>query len=409
MVAHYRTPLTLSGSVTIAASTTRYMPLCSTRADWAMTTEVGFVCQTAGFLKNLRFYLSANGATARVLTVRVNGADTALTVTAGASTTGWFENTADTIEVAAGDILSVSLATGSANSMTIENTVCDFMAQAATNLLGCYISSGGTMNSDRYGRLCGFGAIGGTSDFTTRQTLPIDCTFKNLFTVVATNSGSNDTNVYLRKNATNTALTHVVTTAVDTFADTINTVAFTAGDDGQVFYDESGVSNFTFNLFGMETYTSSGSVPILAGQIGGTMGGAATRYVSPAGNANNETTEADAEIVMRGSGTIRNLYTYITTNTVTVNCVVTIRKNGADTAVTFTIGASGTGAFSDTTHSFTYADGDTICISMVTSGGSGSLTFPWFSWELDPDSEDISLGGGIVIPVFMHQYRQRSA
>ena len=81
------------------------------------------------------------------------------------------------------------------------------------------------------------------------------------------------------------------------------------------------------------------------------------------------TPEARVSNVMTKAGTISSLY--ITTSTAqpaSGSMVCTVRKNGANTAVTLTIAASAAaGTFSDTTNSFTFVAGDLISIGFNNS------------------------------------------
>lgn len=103
----------------------------------------------------------------------------------------------------------------------------------------------------------------------------------------------------------------------------------------------------------------------------------ATRYLSLIGfngvAAAYATTEAWAEFKLRTAATLRKFYVTVNSNARGTATVLTLRKNGADTSVTVSIGAGVTGVVSDTTNSATYADGDTACFSYVTSTGTGNL------------------------------------
>lgn len=397
MVTVYRIPQAAGGSATLSTSNTFYIPVGQTYAIFSQTTyaNAATTVQTAGYIKNLRCYVSANAATARTMTLYKNGSPTALTLTIGASATGAFEDSTNMVTVSAGDTLAIGIVMNAATSITIKSVTCDFLATDATVLLSSLSASTQAVNADRYTRPNGITGLSTADDGVTNMVVPTAATFKNIQVYAATNTGTNNTDFYLRKNMTNSALVTTVTTATGLFADTVNTVSVAQGDTVNYFFDELGTSNFAMTRFGSEANSSTGKGFVFSAQVGGTIGSGATRYRGVSGYSMVETTEAPAEIVLRGTGTIRKMYTNITGNSLVGTCDFTMRKNNADTALTFQVLAAGTGSYSDTTNSFTYADGDRICIKSVTSAGTGTLTVPWFSFEIEPDAEIINppMGG----------------
>ena len=83
--------------------------------------------------------------------------------------------------------------------------------------------------------------------------------------------------------------------------------------------------------------------------------------------------------------TAKNLYVYLrTAQTATGNIVITLRKNGADTALTVTIAA---GALGGTTHtdlvnSVAFVAGDLISFSLVNNGTATSGAIPSISFQI---------------------------
>ena len=106
-----------------------------------------------------------------------------------------------------------------------------------------------------------------------------------------------------------------------------------------------------------------------------------TRYISPNGGTPNAT-EANQQIVMTGSGILRNFYINVNSNDVDATSIFTVRKNSTNTALTVSYEASATGSQNDITHSGVYIAGDKISIagSMGATGGTG---MNGISWGLD--------------------------
>lgn len=112
-----------------------------------------------------------------------------------------------------------------------------------------------------------------------------------------------------------------------------------------------------------------------------------TVYASPGTTSGlTATTEGAVSFPVTRAGTIRNLYvrTGTTAKVNTPATVITIRKNGVDTAVTVTMTQTTSTTTSDTTHSFTVIAGDLITLSFVTTGAAAvSTSIAGVSFELD--------------------------
>jgi len=100
------------------------------------------------------------------------------------------------------------------------------------------------------------------------------------------------------------------------------------------------------------------------GRSSATIAASTTNYLS---TRSVEATEALGQMVISSATTLRNLYVATsTTQGALGSLVITIRKNGAATALTVTIAAgTAAGVFSDTTHSVTFAAGDLISAQVV--------------------------------------------
>ena len=77
------------------------------------------------------------------------------------------------------------------------------------------------------------------------------------------------------------------------------------------------------------------------------------------------------------AATISNLYvtTGSTAQSSTGNCVITVRKNFANTTLTVTIPASGIGKYQDTVHTVSFAKFDTITTEFVNNATTVSTAF----------------------------------
>lgn len=87
-----------------------------------------------------------------------------------------------------------------------------------------------------------------------------------------------------------------------------------------------------------------------------------------------QTTEVDAQFAMPRAGKINGLSLRVFTNTLNGVTVVTLRVNGAPTALTFNVGAGVTGFFTLATQEVAVAEGDLISVDIdASAAGSGAL------------------------------------
>lgn len=121
-------------------------------------------------------------------------------------------------------------------------------------------------------------------------------------------------------------------------------------------------------------------------------------------------TEADVKTRFRQSGIIRNLYVRVTANARANSSTVTMRQNGANTALTVSIGATTTGDFEDLTDNISVAADDDI--NFATTLGINDAVLTLKSWNTsfvtqnnigvgmlaggssDDVNGDINIGGG---------------
>ena len=93
----------------------------------------------------------------------------------------------------------------------------------------------------------------------------------------------------------------------------------------------------------------------------------ATHNMAPRGHDGAaNTTEANAQSLIRQSYTAKNLYCYVTTYTGTISTVLTGRDSGANGALTLT--PTFVGVWEDTTNTMTLATGDLFNTQMVATG-----------------------------------------
>lgn len=115
---------------------------------------------------------------------------------------------------------------------------------------------------------------------------------------------------------------------------------------------------------------------------------AAIRYLNPAGGLANLSVEGSAELPCREAGTFSNMQMYLPSNTASVTTVVTLRKSGAGTAVTFSVGPDLAGLFEDNVNTASFANTDTFCIevNVPTEAGSNFFNIHTVALTFTPDN-----------------------
>ena len=129
------------------------------------------------------------------------------------------------------------------------------------------------------------------------------------------------------------------------------------------------ITNTTVSAIGASNFGTA-----LATSLGGnTIAISSTLYINPAqSTAQANATENLRQLVMPRAGRIKNLYVQtLTAQGAGGSLVFTVRKNGVDTAITFTLAANAAAATtSDTTHTADFAVGDLLSIKVVNNDGA---------------------------------------
>lgn len=409
MTDYYRIPSVLGASLNFGVNGTAYAAFFT--ADYgsiANTTEANVQVkhQIASKLKNLRLYVSSNNATVTTtVKIRINGADGQNSVSISSGATGWFEDTTNTDTTSAGDKICYSLSKADANTVVIKNLVTDVLATSAYQK-GGYYTGGSTLSTASTTRYFPFGGSvdSATEGINQKRRIRSSCTGKNLQVYVSSNPRSTTTTVRSRVNgADGNQVISISASATGWFEDTSNTDTLAQDDDYCASITTGTGSGSLVVQHVSADIQGTTSTSIAAGPSGGTLSTNQTRYWSPTGGMADtaESTEANASIKFRGTGTISKLAVGASANSSNQTTTFTARKNSADQSPTCTIAASTTGFGSDNSNSFTYADGDLLAVKGVrASGGTGTIATTWIAFELAPDAESIGGGGGTFTPYY---------
>lgn len=124
---------------TQARNTTRYYAFCGYFDALTAEANTKFKMPVGGFTaKNLSVNVTTNSiSSASTFVLRVNGANSALTIPITASTTGWFEDTTHSVTINEGDDLDFALVSGTGSgsqTMTIKTYAVHLEASGVRNL-----------------------------------------------------------------------------------------------------------------------------------------------------------------------------------------------------------------------------------------------------------------------------------
>lgn len=208
----------------------------------------------------------------------------------------------------------------------------------------------------------------------------------NLPTASASNRGalsSADWSTFNSKQATLVSGTNIKT---------INSTSLVGS--GDVAVQPTLVSGTNIKTINGTSILGSGNIPIattdstvFASNPNNTQGANSTAYWAISGSLGPSSTENFRNIIMPVAGTLRNLYIRNgSAQSATGSMTFTLRKNGADTAITITFTNADGGATtkSDTTNTVSVAVGDLICIKGVNAApSSASGNFVSFSLLLE--------------------------
>jgi hypothetical protein len=142
---------------------------------------------------------------------------------------------------------------------------------------------------------------------------------------------------------------------------------------------KTGGTSTQFLMADGTTSVQSNPFPLFGAAMGGVVAGVVTRYFAFLSLAQNAA-ENQRQIVVPYAVTFKNFFCFFGVGggqPATGSLVLTIRKNGVDTAITITIPAgSSIGTYSDTTNSVSFVAGDLISVKAVNNAllPSGNLT-----------------------------------
>jgi hypothetical protein len=311
------------------------------------------------------------------VTTRKNNADTSQVATITASTTGTYTDLSNTVSATAGDKLSYKLVVGSTSgAFTAPSTTVNLESASQSASFWSALTDASTSNggATRYWNLTGDLNVV-TNENTAQSYAPVAGTVSNLRAYV-TAARATDTTLKSRVSTADGAMSVTLTASTTgAFEDTTNSDTVAIGDLlCAATVTGIGADTLTIsNLSVLYTPSTAGASALGSGAASATLTSGATRYYPPLGNMQALTNEAQVQQITPYAGTASYMAVVASANLSTTTATMVLRKNGASTAVTFSIAGAATGSFADTTNSVSVSAADLLAIQG--SGSDGTITF----------------------------------
>ena len=348
-----KSQLSCTGAAATASGATQYYQLGSGRLNrivGAAEAQLQRPVNKAGTLRNFYFRSPTNTTSvSTTVTLRVNGADSALTFSVGAGATGEFRDFTNTVTIASGDEVSVQLVVA-AGTGTITTEVMSVDFDAADGTTYCFSTMDGRNHAiasgTRYLTLGGSGASDVTEADVSQEINTVG-TLKHLYVYVSANARTTTTTIGVRVNGANG--NNVVTigagaTGVFEYTSTGDTVA--VGDQCNLYITTgTGTETLTYTIMSVAFESANNTFLNFMGNGGG-VSFAATRYAGFGfGDSIESTTEADRTAEATIPFSVSNIWIYVVSNTVASVSTWGARLGGAALNNTISVGSSATGEF----------------------------------------------------------------
>lgn len=374
----------------LGSGATRYFPAI-TGGLYAGTAQVNTqkTWRTAGVASNLGIQIAVNSRTTNSsITLMINGSASALTKSITALTTGWFEDNVNTASIAAGDEVNIGVVGGTGGS-ALGWKLMSWVFEATSNTVQVLGHSSGvtlsSASSTNYQQFSGKPSSYGSTESITQIAVPVAGTLKNLCLYISANARTTDTVLRSRINGGfgNMTITVAGGTTGVFVEDTSNTDTIAAGN--LINYSATtgtGSEAMVIQVGAVEFENTAGKSFISGGRGAGvTIHATDTCYIGLAGedvaSPVSGATEANVATEAQFTGTLSGLWAHISAFSGAGTGTITLRKNYADTALVLSF--TGTGTFTDTTHSVDVVATDMLDYKFVAPSGLTSYAVSHWS------------------------------
>jgi hypothetical protein len=334
--------------------------------------------------------ISAGTGTLRTRKGAANGGQS-LSITG----TGTFEDTSGTDSVVSGNLLNYQVVGATTGSFTF-TLISVLLEHASSDIpieIGGSTTTGIATSTTTFTPILAPLAAASTTESTQQATARVSGTLANARGYLLTNPTAVVT-ATVRKNTADT--TQAISWASGITGGVITagaTVAFASGDVLDWSINNASSMN-TASITQLQVDT--GSTGFWAGASGGgSLGVSLTRYYGW-GLVTPSATEADTQLKMRAALTAHNLFARSSTNSISATSTVTVRQNGAGTALTVSFPSNTSGTQEETTNSISLVATDLVGAQVVTGGTGTAFGVSIVSIQFDQPSgtnTNVSLAG----------------
>ena len=378
-------------------SATRYAAIGDTEAVWRNTNETvtEIVCRSAGTAETLVAQVRTNPrTTTSTITLRVNSADSALSVAIGSGVTGTISDSGS-VSIADGDTYNLSRTHGTGGGSMVTDYI--HMEYAVTTGSKKQTASDGdsstSLTSLRYIAPCGENNLF-SSEVQAGSIANVATTISNMQIGIETNARSTTTVFTSRNNGVDGNQSISVGSGVTgKLEDTTNSDTVTAGNKYNVkMANGAGTGSIKINSCGMMHETDGdGYQFITGGGIWSDSDASGTpEYCRAFGECDDFTTESDVQFKMPVKTDATLFGVFVNSNSATSTTTARTRVNGANGGMSVAIGSGVTGVLRDTSGSEIYEIDDLV--NYEAGGHNANIQFSNFSVFLT----EFSAGGAAV-------------
>jgi hypothetical protein len=217
----------------LTTATSRYVPV-SAQGQWANTTEANAQSEARITGTAYRVYVRLSSNTRNgdsTFAFRLNGADSALTVSVPASTSGTFENTTDTVAIAIGDLINWRAAAGgTSGTLAIQHVVLEY--ETVTGACQIQTARAETINANVTTYLPAGGILIQDTESIVAFPMGVPGEISDLQITVSANTVSAASTLRNRKNGANGAVAvSIPASTTGRFLNTTDSDAYAAADE----------------------------------------------------------------------------------------------------------------------------------------------------------------------------------
>lgn len=323
---------------------------------------------------------------------RKNGIDGTQVISIPALASGSFEDAVNSDSLVAGDLFDTSIVTP-AGSGSIYLRAITYVLASATSIpiLGAsYDSNTIGFGVTRYVSISG-SAYSWATEAQVQYLFRAGATLSNFRVRVRSNTLNGASTARTRVNGANgNQSVSIGAGATGAFEDAVNTDVVAVGNLVNYQFIAGGSAG-SFQMWFYQVKSVSGGRQLIISTSNSYNFGLTRCFVMEGSTYSTAAADAGMSFKANAIFSAKNLYLYLSGNSINGISTFTLRKNAADTTLTVSIPASTSGAFEDTTHVVALAATDLINWRLVTGGTSGSLALTIAGCEL---GEAASAGGG---------------